>query len=108
MTIFLIGFVICVLLISVYNLNGGTDSFVYFSLFTTMYFFVGLFTASSYALFMDLTNPIIGGTQFSTYMAATNGCEAWVVWIAGITTVSYGYSHAFILMSIISLLSLVC
>ena len=106
-TIFLIGFVACVLFISIYNLNGGTDSFVYFSLFTTMYLFVGLFTASSYALFMDLTNPIIGGTQFSTYMAATNGCEAWAVWLAGITTTSYSYSHAFILMSIISLLSLI-
>ena len=106
-TIFLIGFVFCVLLISVYNLIGGTDSFIYLSSFTTMYFFVGLFTASSYALFMDLTNPIIGGTQFSTYMAATNGCEAWAVWLAGMTTASSGYSKAFILMSIISLLSLV-
>jgi MFS family permease len=105
-TIFLIGFVVCVLIISAYNLSGGILHFFYFSLFTLMYFFVGLFTASSYALFMDLTNPKIGGTQFSTYMAATNGCEAWAVWLAGIITAGYGYSQAFIFMCFISLLSI--
>jgi PAT family beta-lactamase induction signal transducer AmpG len=104
--LFLIGFVLSIIIISIYNLNGGSGSLIYFSLFTIMYFFVGLFTTSSYALFMDLTNPRIGGTQFSTYMAATNGCEAWAVWLAGITTASFSYSYAFILMSIISLLSL--
>jgi PAT family beta-lactamase induction signal transducer AmpG len=106
-TVFLIGFVFCIILISIYNINGGTGKLLYFLLFTAMYFFVGLFTVSSYALFMDLTNPIIGGTQFSTYMAATNGCEAWTVWIAGFITVGYGYSYAFILMSLISLLSII-
>ena len=105
-TIFLIGFVISILILSAYNLSGDSISVVYFLLFTFMYFFVGLYTASSYALFMDLTNPIIGGTQFSTYMAATNGCEAWAVWLAGIITTGYGYSHAFILMCIVSLFSL--
>ena len=71
-----------------------------------MYFFVGLFTASSYALFMDLTNPKIGGTQFSTYMAATNGCEAWSVWVAGGMVAGYNYPTAFILMCVVSLVSL--
>ena len=105
-TISILGFVICVLLIAMNNFIGGTESILYFVLFSIMYFFVGLFTASSYALFMDLTNPKIGATQFSTYMAATNGCEAWAIWLAGTITVGYGYSHAFVVVSIISLLSI--
>ena len=105
--IFLFGFVASIIFISIYNyVNGSAASTGFFSGFTLMYFFVGLFTASSYALFMDLTNPKIGGTQFSTYMAATNGCEAWSVWAAGNIITGYGYASAFLFMSIISLLSL--
>jgi len=106
--IFLSGFVFAVLVISLYNLvEINLSELVFLSAYTVMYFFVGLFTASSYALFMDLTNPKIGGTQFSTYMAATNGCEAWTVWSAGFIIAGYGYSPAFILMSVVSILSLV-
>ena len=105
--VFLTGFVVSVLFVSIFNYFytpvNGTGVFI---AFTIMYLFVGLFTASSYALFMDLTNPKIGGTQFSTYMAATNGCEAWSVWIAGTIITGYGYSPAFIFMCIVSLLSL--
>jgi hypothetical protein len=46
--------------------------------------FIGLFTAASYALFMDLTDPKLGGTQFSAFMAATNGCESWSGWAGDI------------------------
>ena len=104
---FLIGFVAAVLLISIYNfINPLINEIVFLSAYSVMYFFVGLFTASSYALFMDVTNPKIGGTQFSTYMAATNGCEAWTVWSAGLIVAGFGYSPAFILMSVVSLASL--
>ena len=104
---FLFGFVVTIIIISVYNFIEPLISDVVFqSAYTVMYFFVGLFTSSSYALFMDLTNPKIGGTQFSTYMAATNGCEAWTVWSAGFIVAGYGYSPAFILMAVVSLLSL--
>ena len=41
-----------------------------------VYLGIGLFTACSYALFMDLTHPEIAATQFSAFMGATNGCEA--------------------------------
>ena len=106
--VFLSGFVASVIFISILNyLNGSAAATGFLSGFTVMYFFVGLFTASSYALFMDLTNPKIGGTQFSTYMAATNGCEAWSVWVAGNIITGYGYSPAFIFMCIVSLLSLI-
>ena len=105
--IFLSGFVVAIIIISVYNFaEPFIDEFVFLSAYTVMYFFVGLFTSSSYALFMDLTNPKIGGTQFSTYMAATNGCEAWTVWSAGFIVAGFGYSPAFILMCVVSLLSL--
>jgi MFS transporter, PAT family, beta-lactamase induction signal transducer AmpG len=104
---FLFGFAAAVLVISVYNfIEPYINEIVFLSAYSVMYFFVGLFTASSYALFMDVTNPNIGGTQFSTYMAATNGCEAWTVWSAGFIIAGYGYSPAFILMSIVSLASL--
>jgi MFS family permease len=75
-------------------------------LLAAMYFFVGLFTAASYALFMDLTDPRLGGTQFSTFMAATNGCEAWSTWAGGRIAGSAGYPSAFLVMCIASLLSL--
>ena len=106
-TYFLSGFVATILFISIYNqFSSSQITIILFSAFTIMYFFVGLFTASSYALFMDLTNPKIGGTQFSTYMAATNGCEAWAVWLAGIFVAGYGYSEAVLIMCIVSFLSL--
>jgi MFS family permease len=77
------------------------------TLFGLMYFFYGLFIAASYALFMDLTNPRIGGTQFSTFMAATNGCESWSAAVGGRIVGEAGrYGMAFIVMSLVSLLSL--
>ena len=106
--LFLSGFVAAIIIISIYNfVEPLVDEVVFLSAYTVMYFFVGLFTSSSYALFMDLTNPKIGGTQFSTYMAATNGCEAWTVWSAGFIVAGFGYSPAFILMCVVSLLSLI-
>ncbi|MCW8805487.1 MAG: MFS transporter, partial [Ignavibacteriaceae bacterium] len=67
--IFLAGFVAAIVFIAIYYFAKDTiNETVILSSYTIMYFFVGLFTASSYALFMDLTNPNIGGTQFSTYM----------------------------------------
>jgi hypothetical protein len=76
------------------------------ALYSGMYFFTGMFTAASYALFMDITEPRLGATQFSTYMAATNGCEAWVVYSTGILAASYNYGVAFFIMCAISLVSL--
>jgi hypothetical protein len=71
-----------------------------------MYLFVGQFTASSYAIFMDLTHPRVGATQFSAFMAATNACESWAVWSAGLIVASHGYPAAFLAMCAVSLLGL--
>jgi PAT family beta-lactamase induction signal transducer AmpG len=75
-------------------------------LLTGMYLFVGLFTAASYALFMDLTDPRIGGTQFSAYMSATNACEAWSVWSGGQLVGRAGYPVSFATLAVVSLAGL--
>lgn len=106
--LFLVGFVAMVLAL------GSTDSlyseaaspFGLLAILLGMYLFIGLFTASSYALFMDLTDPRLGATQFSTFMAATNGCEAWSAWAGGQITAKASYAMGFFLMSAVSLLSL--
>ena len=102
--IFLYGVVLMVSVIAILGINGSTVSHTtWLVLFSTMYFFTGMFTAASYALFMDITNPSLGATQFSTYMAATNGCESWVVFTAGFIAASHGYHWAFLAMCGVSL-----
>lgn len=104
--LFLGGFVGMILLLAAADSLGMGGTMTLLALLAGMYFFVGLFTAASYALFMDLTDPRLGGTQFSTYMAATNGCEAWAVWTGGRIAGSAGYPSAFVVMSLASLVSL--
>ncbi len=102
----LAGFVTMIALLAVFDLIGVTTPATRIVLLTTMYFFVGLFTASSYAIFMDLTHPRIGATQFSAFMAATNACESWSAWSAGRIVAAQGYPPAFLIMSAVSLLGL--
>ena len=71
-----------------------------------LYFEIGIFTASSYALFMDLTDPRLGATEFSSFMAATNACEAWAAFAVGKLAASLGYAPAFRTMALLSLLAL--
>ncbi len=71
-----------------------------------VYLTVGAFTTISYALFMDLTDRRLGGTQFSTFMAATNGCEVWAVATAGGLVDTHGYGAALGLMAAAGLLAL--
>lgn len=104
---FLLGFVAMVLVIAVAGMLSIEVSHIgWMTMFAVMYVFIGMFTTSSYALFMDATDPHLGATQFSTYMAATNGCEAWAVWSAGMIAAAGGYSYAFAAMCAVSVLSL--
>ncbi|TWU47005.1 MFS transporter [Rubripirellula reticaptiva] len=64
---------------------------------------IGIFTASSYALFMDLTEPKIAATQFSTFMGSTNGCESWSSYASGLIIAATGYSAAMYSMAAVSL-----
>lgn len=72
-----------------------------------VYLASGVLVASSYALFMDLTDPRLGATQFSTFMAATNGCEAWAVVYAGSLASAHGYAQALATMSGLGLVGFV-
>jgi len=67
---------------------------------------MGLFIAATYALFMDLTDPRIGGTQFSAYMGATNGCEMWAALIGGRYIAWLGYAGGLTVMAGLSLVAL--
>ena len=71
-----------------------------------IYLALGSLTASSYALFMDLTDPAIGGTQFSAFMGATNLCEVWSIALAGAIVSKSDYPIAFGCAAAISLIAL--
>ena len=71
-----------------------------------IYLAIGFLTVSSYALFMDLTQPRLGATQFSAFMGATNLCEAWSGFTAGRLATAFGYPVAFAVLGGASLLSL--
>ena len=73
---------------------------------TGVYLGIGLFTASSYALFMDLTTPEVAGTQFSAFMGATNGCEAASGMVIGSIVATKPYAAGIWLMCLPSLLAL--
>lgn len=76
------------------------------ALLSLLYFCIGLFTASSYALFMDLTDPNLGATQFSAYMGATNACEVWATFAVGRSIGAFGYAPSFAMFAGLSLLAL--
>ena len=73
---------------------------------TGLYLCIGVFTASSYALFMDLSRPPLAATQFSAFMSASNGCEAWAGWGGGRLVTTSGYGTAFVVMTAVSLLAI--
>ncbi len=73
---------------------------------TVLYGCIGMFTASSYALFMDITDPALGATQFSAFMGATNACEAWAAAAVGRAVPAWGYPLAFVALTMASLASL--
>ncbi len=105
--IFLAGFVLMIAVIAFLGISKTPlPGYGWMGLYSGMYFFTGMFTAASYALFMDITDREIGATQFSTYMAATNGCESWVVYSAGMIAASNGYHVAFLSMCLVSLAGL--
>jgi MFS transporter, PAT family, beta-lactamase induction signal transducer AmpG len=97
---FLGGVIVCVLVLAALPETAGGVTM--FAAYGALYFCIGLFTASSYALFMDLTDAKVGATQFSAFMAATNGCEAWATWAGGRIVEGSGYALAFALMAAVS------
>lgn len=72
-----------------------------------VYLTIGIFTASSYALFMDLTTPAIAATEFAAFMGVTNLCESISAKSVGRLIEEHGYSEAFLTMVALSSLALV-
>jgi PAT family beta-lactamase induction signal transducer AmpG len=66
----------------------------------------GAVTSASYALLMDLTDPELGGTQFSAYMGAVNLCYVWSAWTAGQLAGRFDYTVALLTMAAASLAAL--
>ena len=67
---------------------------------------IGVFTASSYTMFMNLSQTRVAATQFSAFMGATNGCESWSSYASGKIISQSGYPAAMLWMCLASLLSL--
>jgi hypothetical protein len=73
------------------------------AMLTVLYLFIGLFTTSSYAMLMGITDARVGATQFSAFMAATNACESWAGFAAGRAVPSFGYGGAFGILALVPL-----
>jgi dipeptide/tripeptide permease len=71
-----------------------------------VYALFGIYTASAYALFMEITDPRLGGTQFSAYMGGINLCSVWSGWAVGRLAGQFDYSAALTAMAAFSLLAL--
>ncbi len=85
---------------------GGTRGIHLPILIGCVAFGIGVFTVAAYAMYMDITTPAVAATQFSAFMGATNGCEAWSTWVMGLIIVSHGYPTAMFVLCSASLLSL--
>lgn len=75
-------------------------------LLSLMYLGIGMFTAATYAMFMDMATGELRATQFSAYMGATNGCESWSGLAVGRLIRHGGYAAGFTTLACVSLLSL--
>lgn len=90
-----------------WGVSASGGSWLGFAHLGLMYLGIGMLTASSYALLMDLTDRRIGATQFSAFMGATNLCESWVMWLAGmILSSGLGYTPALVIPAAVSLVAI--
>jgi MFS family permease len=95
--------VICIAALALADSPGRLRGMDLAMVTTPLYLCIGCLTASSYALFMDLSDPDLGGTQFSAFMGATNLCEAWAVAVAGRLAGEHGYGLAFAALAAVSM-----
>jgi predicted MFS family arabinose efflux permease len=86
--------------------RGGAGRVELLGTLTVIYLGIGVFTAASYALFMSLTDPALGATQFSAYMGATNLCESWSARAGGTLAARAGFASAFAWLAAIALAAL--
>ncbi len=103
--IFLVSLFACIVMLGVADLLEAANA-ARLGLIVLMYLGYGMFIAATYALFMSLTDHRLAATQFSLFMAATNGCEVWSGWAGGQVVEHVGYAVAFLLMGAVSLVAL--
>lgn len=86
--------------------SSDTSHVAVISALSILYFMMGLFTAASYTLLMNITDPRLGATQFSAFMGATNFCEAWSAMVGGRIVDWLGYPAMFAIMSCLTLVAI--
>ncbi len=104
--LFVIFMVTVVMTLAIVDVCFDGEKNVLLPMLTLLYLGIGLFTAASYAFFMEITEPGLAATQFSAFMGATNLCEAWSAFVIGRMIAGFGYPAAFIGMSFFSLVAL--
>lgn len=77
------------------------------AMLSAVYLLIGAFTASSYAMFMDLADPEAAGVEFSAFMGATNLCEMWAAAAMGaMLGAEWGFPWSLTLLAAASLAAL--
>ncbi len=104
--LFIVLIVVVVAAIGLTDLYHDERQHMLLPMLALLYFGIGLFTAASYAFFMEITEPHLAATQFSAFMGATNLCESWSALLIGRLVGGFGYPAAFIGMSLLSLVAL--
>lgn len=69
-------------------------------------FFISAYSAASFGLFMSLSNPAIGATQFAVFMAATNLTYSWTAYAGGVIADRFGVPATFAVGAIIQIVTI--
>ncbi len=68
---------------------------------------VNAYNAGTLGLYMSVSNPRIGATHFSVYMAATNLTYAWTAPVGGLVADHYGFATLFGVAAVVQVLTIV-
>ncbi len=68
--------------------------------------FINAYSAASLGMFMTLSNPAIGATQFSVYMAAVNLTYSWTSPAGGAIADGWGYPALFAVAAVVQLVTI--
>ncbi len=103
----LLGIVGLIAILALFDLTSeSSHNVLLFLLLVLIGMGIGVFTAASYAMYMNLSQRTTAATQFSTFMGAINGCESWSVFVLGRLIARWGYGPAFLTMCVLSLFAL--
>jgi PAT family beta-lactamase induction signal transducer AmpG len=68
---------------------------------------VNAYNAGTLGLYMGVSNPRIGATHFSVYMAATNLTYAWTAPVGGLVADHYGFQTLFVVAAVVQVVTIV-